>query len=161
MALMTTITPADVAVALGREAPQSGSATESQWAMWATDALMLIQSRVDELSHDETAIDQARLDYVVREAVVAQVRRPDDATQVTKAVDDGSVTKIYKSARGRVDILDEWWALLGVVASGGQAFAVDVMTLTAVHQPWCNVNLGANYCSCGADLTGGDPLWEA
>ena len=159
MALMTTITPADVAVALGRGAPESGSATESQWAMWATDALMLIQSRVDELSHDETAIDQARLDYVVREAVVAQVRRPDDATQVTKAVDDGSVTKTYKSARGRVDILDEWWALLGVVASGGQAFAVDVMTLTAVHQPWCNVNLGANYCSCGADLAG-YPLWE-
>ena len=159
MALMTTITPADVAVALGREAPESGSATESQWAMWATDALMLIQSRVDELSHDETAIDQARLDYVVREAVVAQVRRPDDATQVTKSVDDGSVTKTYKSSRGRVDILDEWWALLGVVASGGQAFAVDVMTLTAVHQPWCNVNLGANYCSCGADLAG-YPLWE-
>ena len=159
MALMTTITPADVAVALGRGAPESGSATESQWAMWATDALMLIQSRVDELSHDETAIDQARLDYVVREAVAAQVRRPDDATQVTKAVDDGSVTKTYKSARGRVDILDEWWALLGVVASGGQAFAVDVMTLTAVHQPWCNVNLGANYCSCGADLAG-YPLWE-
>ena len=47
----------------------------------------------------------------------------------------------------------------GVVASGGQAFAVDVMTLTAVHQPWCNVNLGANYCSCGADLAG-YPLWE-
>ena len=159
MALTTNITPADVAVALGREAPESGSATESQWAMWATDALMLIQSRVDELSHDETAIDQARLDYVVREAVVAQVRRPDDATQVTKSVDDGSVTRTYKSSRGRVDILDEWWALLGVVASGGQAFAVDVMTLTAVHQPWCNVNLGANYCSCGADLAG-HPLWE-
>ena len=91
--------------------------------------------------------------------MVAQVRRPDDATQVTKSVDDGSVTRTYKSSRGRVDILDEWWALLGVVASGGQAFAVDVMTLTAVHQPWCNVNLGANYCSCGADLAG-YPLWE-
>lgn len=28
------------------------------------------------------------------------------------------------------------------------------------HRPWCNLMLGANYCSCGADLTGGEPLWE-
>lgn len=159
MALTTSITPADVAVALGREAPDSGSPTEAQWAMWISDALMLVQSRVTELAHEETSIDQARLDYVVREAVVTQVRRPDDATQVTKSLDDGSVTRTYKSSRGRVDILDEWWTLLGVVASGGQAFTVDSVSATTVHQPWCAINFGANYCSCGADLAG-YPLWE-
>ena len=29
------------------------------------------------------------------------------------------------------------------------------------HRPWCAIKLGALYCSCGADLTGGEPLWEA
>ena len=29
------------------------------------------------------------------------------------------------------------------------------------HRPWCALVFGALYCSCGADLTGGDPLWEA
>jgi hypothetical protein len=29
-----------------------------------------------------------------------------------------------------------------------------------VHADVCAVNFGANYCSCGADLTGSYPLWE-
>lgn len=28
------------------------------------------------------------------------------------------------------------------------------------HQPWCSWNFGAKYCSCGAWLTQGKPLWE-
>lgn len=28
------------------------------------------------------------------------------------------------------------------------------------HRPWCALWFAAEYCSCGADLTGGDPLWE-
>jgi hypothetical protein len=159
VALTTTITPAEVAVALGREVPASGSPTYAQWQMWIGDALMLIQSRTTELEHDETLIDAAKLDYVIREAVVAQVRRPDDATQVTKAVDDGNVSRMYRTGKGRVDILDEWWTLLGLVTTGGQAFAVDSVNTTTVHQPWCSINFGATYCSCGADLAG-YPLWE-
>ena len=65
-----------------------------------------------ETEHDETTIDQARLDYVVREAVVAQVRRPDDMTSVDIAVDDGRVSKRYSTSAGRVTIRDEWWDLL-------------------------------------------------
>ena len=159
MALTTTITPADVAVALGRKAPEAGSPTEGQWAMWIGDALMLIQSRVDELEHDETTVGQVPLDYVVREAVVAQVRRPDDATQVTVSVDDGSTSKTYRSAKGRVEVIDEWWTLLGLAPDGGQAFGVDTVGTATVHQPWCSLMMGATYCSCGADLAG-FPLWE-
>ena len=29
------------------------------------------------------------------------------------------------------------------------------------HRAWCSLAFGATYCSCGADLTGGQPLWEA
>lgn len=29
----------------------------------------------------------------------------------------------------------------------------------ATHTPWCSLSMGANYCDCGAVLTGGDPLW--
>src|SRR5690606_12488837 len=97
------VTPAEIAVALGRTAPESASPTFQQWSMWITDAEMLIETR--RLQVDDTlVIDQAKLDYVVREAVVAQVRRPDDSMQVTKAVDDGSVTKLYRSSAGRVNI---------------------------------------------------------
>lgn len=124
--LTTSITPAQIAVALGRSAPDSGSPTEAQWAMWIADALMLIQSRVDSID-PAPAVDQDVLDYVIREAVVAQAERPDSATQVTISVDDGSSTKTYRSSKGRVDILDEWWVMLGLVSTTGKAFMVDLM----------------------------------
>lgn len=28
-----------------------------------------------------------------------------------------------------------------------------------MHTPWCSTAMGANYCDCGAVLTGGEPLW--
>lgn len=158
MALTTTVTPAMIAVALGQAAPASGSLTEAQWQMWIDDALMLIQLRVDTFDPVPT-IDQARLDYVIREAVVAQARRPDSATQVTTSVDDASVSKTYRSSTGRLDILDEWWAMLGLSSAGGGVFAVDLVSATESHVPWCSLAFGATYCSCGADIAG-FPLYE-
>lgn len=152
-----SVTPNMLAVALGQAAPEAGSVTEQQWQMWVDDAEMLIDARQVKLG--ATAPDQARLDYVVREAVVAHIKRPDDATQVTIAVDDGSSSRSYKTGKGRVAILDEWWALLGLVETSG-AFAVDMVGgLASIHQPWCALNFGANYCSCGADLAG-YPIYE-
>ena len=45
---------------------------------------------------------------------------------------------------------------------GGGAFAIDTAASTGtVHVPWCAVNFGAIYCSCGADLTNYEyPLYE-
>lgn len=116
------ITPADIAVALGRTAPDQGSPTEAQWSMWISDALMLIEARLGDVS----ALDETKVDYVVREAVVAMVKRPDDVTSVDVAVDDGRVSKRYSSGAGRVTIRDEWWALLAP-ATGRRAFEVDTM----------------------------------
>ena len=41
------------------------------------------------------------------------------------------------------------------------AFSVDTAPcLGGGHMPWCSLLFGANYCSCGADLSGGVPLYE-
>ena len=125
MSMTTTVTPGDIATSLGRNAPDAGSVTESQWQMHIDDALMWINDRADNLS--VTEIDQGKLDYVVREAVKAHILRPEDVTQVSTSVDDASVQKTYASGRGRVTILDEWWSLLGLVGSRGRAFEIDTM----------------------------------
>ena len=158
MALTTTVTPAMVAVALGVTAPEPGSAQAGQWQMWIDDALMLVQVRADSITPAPT-VDQARLNYVIREAVAAQARRPDSATQVTTSIDDGSVSKTYRSRAGRIDILDEWWALLGLSSAGGGAYAVDTVSSASNHLPWCSLAFGALYCSCGADIAG-VPIYE-
>jgi hypothetical protein len=157
------VTPENIAVALGRTAPDSGSTEYAQWVMWIADALMLIAAHDfgdDIESLDD--LDQDRLDYVVREAVVAQIRRPDDATSVDVRLDDGAVSKTYRSASGRVTIIDAWWDLLTPAGgnSGRGAFSITPST-TSSHIDICALNFGATYCSCGADLTNyAYPLFE-
>ena len=150
------VTPAMLAVALGQAAPESESITEKQWQMWLDDAEMLIESRRTLLGVAD--LDQAKLAYVIREAVAAHIKRPDDATQVTIAIDDGSSSRSYQSGKGRVTILDEWWTLLGLTGSSG-AFSVDMLGAAAIHLAWCSLMMGAGYCSCGADIAG-VPIYE-
>lgn len=152
-----SVTPSMLAVALGQAAPEPGSVTEQQWEMWIEDASMLIESRRTEI--DSTlVIDEAKLDYVIRQAVVSHIKKPDDATQVTVSVDDASTSKSYKSGKGRVTILDEWWALLGLVEKSG-AFSVDTVGFSTRHLPWCSLMFAATYCSCGVDIAG-RPIFE-
>jgi len=113
-----------IATALGQATPADGSITAEQWQMWIDDAGMLIQDRCDDVHKDIEELDATKVAYVIREAVVAHIRRPDDATQVTVSIDDGSSSKTYKSGRGRITILDEWWQLLGLTDPAG-AFAID------------------------------------
>lgn len=155
------VTPAMIAVKLGRAAPEPGSITEQQWNMNIDDALMLIQNRADELDIDMSTISEMKLDYVVREAVVAYVKRPDDATHVSVTVDDGTTARTYQSGKGRIDILDEWWRMLGLVdTSDSGAFSIDMLpTVGAPHLPWCSLMMGAAYCSCGVDIAG-VPIYE-
>lgn len=151
-----SVTTDTIAVALGQTAPESGSVQEQQWEMWIADAVMLIEARRVLLGLEEP--DEARIDYVVREAVVSHVKKPDDATQVTISVDDGSSSKSYQSGKGRVTILDEWWALLGLVETSG-AFSVDMLGFANLHLPWCSLMFAATYCSCGVDIAG-TPIFE-
>lgn len=144
------VTPEMIATALGRATPTDIEV--DQWSMWIDDALMLIEARKDALEI-VTALDAAKLDYVVREAVVTHVRRPDNATQVTVSVNDASTSRTYQSSRGRITILDEWWTLLGLTSSATGIFSIDTSYGAGVHAAMCSLNFGATYCSCGADLT--------
>lgn len=156
MTFTTMITTAKIAVAVGQAAPSSGSTTEQQWQMWIDDALMLISDRAEQLSITEIA--QAKLDYVIREAVADHVKRPDNATQVSVQVDDGMTSKSYRSGKGRVTILDEWWTMLGLTEPSG-AFSIDMAPTGTVHLAWCSLMLGATFCSCGVDIAG-EPIYE-
>ena len=150
------VTPADIAVELGRTTPDGASVEYAQWEQWIADALYLIGKRLTIAD-----LDAGDVDYVVRQAVVAHVRRPDDATQVAVSVDDGSMSKTYRSSRGRVEIIEDWWALLSPPTSNGRAFSITPTTSGGPHMPWCSLILGADYCSCGADLTNYQyPLYE-
>lgn len=155
-----TVTPAMIAVKLGMAAPEPGSIQEQQWQMDIDDAVMLIENRAEELGVDVATISEIKLDYVVREAVAAYIKRPDDATQVSITVDDGTTSKSYRSGKGRVSILDEWWAMLGLVEPDEGAFAIDMVpSVGAAHLPWCNINTLAGWCSCGVDIAG-VPIYE-
>lgn len=151
------VTPATIATAMGVAAPDSESTTFAQWAMWIDDAEMLIETRRVQLDLD--APDAAKVDYVVRQAVVAHAQRPDDATQVEVRIDDASTSRTYRTSKGRIDILDEWWVLLGLMPPGGGAFDIDTAGSASRHLPWCSFSMGATYCSCGADLAG-FPIFE-
>lgn len=144
----------DIEAALGRSTPPT-STELAQWAMWIDDALLLIEARLG----DPDELNQARLAYVVREAVIAHIRRPDDATHVDVAVDDGRVSKTYRTSAGRITIRDEWWNLLSPQGEGGTAFSIRPSSSYVEHLPWCASMFGAVYCSCGADIAG-YPIFE-
>ena len=158
MPLVTTVDPDLVATALGRPPLDQTSPTYYQWDMWIMDALMLIQDRADTITPAPT-VNQAKLDYVIREAVKAHVNRPEDVTQVTVSVDDGSTSKTYRSGSGRVMIRDEWWGLLGLAVTAAGPYSVDTCPAASVHTPWCALAFGAVYCSCGSDIAG-YPIYE-
>jgi hypothetical protein len=152
------VTAQNIAVALGQAAPQSGSVTEQQWNMWIEDAVMLIEARRAELP--AKPIDEAKRDYVVRQAVVAHIKKPDDATQVTISADDASSSRTYQSSKGRVEIIDDWWKLLGLeLVTGSGAFSLDMVGTASPHLPWCSLHFGATYCSCGVNIAG-TPIYE-
>jgi hypothetical protein len=53
-------------------------------------------------------------------------------------------------------------SLQDVCATGGKAKAFSIDTapsLSGMHADWCSLNLGATYCSCGADIAG-VPIYE-
>lgn len=152
-----SVTPETVAVALGVPAPEPGSIQDQQWQLWIDDATMLIDNRADQLDMSIGDIDEAKLDYVIREAVVAQVKKPDDATQISITVDDATTARSYSSGKGRVRILDEWWNLLGLTEPSG-AFSIDMVSQDRPHPPWCSIYFGGT-CSCGTNIAGG-PIYE-
>lgn len=149
-----SVTPDNIEIALGRTPSTSTAEELAQWEMWIADARLLIEAKLGDLE----ALDQARLDYVVREAVVAHVHNPENATQVSETVGDSSTSKTYRTSKGRVAIIEEWWALLSPADDGG-AFTLDMAGTSTLHLPWCDLYFGGTACSCGADIAG-FPIYE-
>lgn len=100
------VTPADIAIELGRPSPSTDQA--EQWQRWIDETRYLIGKRLGDI----TLLDEADVNYVVLHAVAEHAQQPDNATQVDVAVDDASVSRRYTSGNGRVTIRDEWWHLL-------------------------------------------------
>ncbi len=145
MTVYTLIEPRNIAVALGQPAPLKDSLIAEQWASMIKDTVMFIQDRADKVGVAHSAIDQTKIDFVVREVVVDQVKRRD--TDVDAEIDP------Y-----RFRTVADWWPLLGLNGSSG-AYSVDMLGLSSAHLPWCSLNFGALYCSCGVDIAG-TPIFE-
>jgi hypothetical protein len=103
-----TVDVSDIETALGRTLSGTESAQATQWL---DDALLIIGARLG----DVALLDQSRLDYVVREAVVARFRNPEGFQ--SESIDD--YTYRYGTETRRVTILPEWWELLSPARESG------------------------------------------
>lgn len=112
-----TVVVGDIETALGRTLTGLEPAQADQWI---ADALMLVDARLGDVG----VLDQARLDFVVREAVVARFRNPDGHEY--EAIDD--YRHGFAKETRRVTILDEWWDLLAPGSGSGAqgAFVVSL-----------------------------------
>ena len=127
---MTTTTD-DVATTLGVSSPTDLQV--SQWELWIGDATRAID-RWAERNGFTGLLNAADVDYVVREAVALKAKRPDGATQVEVAVDDGRVSRRYESSTGQITILPEWLDLLTpATATTGGAFSIRPTSTPDTH----------------------------
>lgn len=110
------VTPADVAVELGRPTPLD-STTESQWQSWIDRAGRLITRRANKLGVDPVTLDAETVDDVVLLAVVAHARNPEGVESYDLSIDDAREMRRFRSASGEVAITDEWWGWLFPAAS--------------------------------------------
>lgn len=106
------VTPADVAVTLGRPTPSEGSPEFAQWELWISYATRAIERRAERLHLTLANLNADDLDMVVRESVAAKIKNPDAVRRTEVAVDDGRVSKDHSSSSGQVTITDDWWSLL-------------------------------------------------
>lgn len=117
------ITANDVRIEVGRALTDAELA---QATLWIESTRTIISHGRDGRSQiDLTALDQATLDMVVREAVADRIKHPDAAKQVSISVDDAQVSRTYEASSGRIAILDEWWDMLFPKQSTG-AFTIDM-----------------------------------
>lgn len=110
---MTYTTVADVAAELGIPVP-TDPAIIAQWNRWITRTENQIRSRIPDLDQriaDGTLSKDVIVD-IVAAAVARVARNPEGLRSVTKAVDDGSITKTVDSSRsaGDLGLTDDEWA---------------------------------------------------
>lgn len=157
---MSYATALDVATELGR--PASSTAEEAQWEAWLARVERNIVRRFTQAGlvfADQVALGTPSADDVRDvevSAVLRKIDNPKGFTSVTRSIDDGTLTTRREGPGVDGDPLaltsDEWSILIPTDDSNGGAFTVDSVGTTGVHIPWCALNFGTAYCSCGADL---------
>lgn len=110
--MATTVTPEQVAIELGRTAPELNSTEYQQWAGWIAQAYQLIVWRYGQAAVD--AMEPTLVDYVVLQAVAQHVRSwtPNNVRRTDVSVDDGRVSTDYHSSVGTLAIPDGLWGML-------------------------------------------------
>lgn len=106
------VTPADVAVTLGRPTPAADSPEFAQWELWISYATRAIERRAERLHLTLADLNADDLREVVTEAVALKIKHPDAVRRLDVSVDDARVGKEFSSSSGQVTILPEWWERL-------------------------------------------------
>lgn len=114
------VTPADVAVELGRPTPLDAT-TEAQWQSWIDRAGRRIVRRAVKLEVDPDSLDPETVDEVVLLAVVAHARNPEGVESYDLSIDDAREMRRFRSGSGEITITDEWWGWL--FPSAAEAFS--------------------------------------
>ena len=151
---MSVATIEQVATSLQRSAPAADSPEGLAWQMWLDDAELQIRVRYPDLA----TLDQGVLALVERWAVEAKIKNPDPVSTRQVSFDDGSESSTFTRSSGTVEILPEWWQMLGGQKTR-KAFAIDTLGTYSGHLPWCALMFAAAYCSCGLDIAG-EPIFE-
>lgn len=102
-----------------------------------------------------------------RRIVCSVVRRSMEATlgagiaQATETAGPFSQSFTVANSGGDFYLTKNERKALGDGTQKAFSVRIDERTSSVTHRPWCSLMFLADYCSCGADLTGSDPLWEA
>lgn len=102
-------------------------------------------------SSDEA--DQVTLGDLARDAAAIRAAHQWASGIAPELNDPEFVRALYARYRDQLERLKRW------SGTSGSAFTLDAVGLDTIHLPWCNLNFGAEYCSCGADIAG-YPIYE-
>lgn len=146
-------------------APFANIETSKAQAMIST--ALARAARVAPCINDSTlSVDHAEaFKGILRDAILRWNEAGSGALQQQSAGPFGMTVDTRTPRRGLFwpSEIDEMQAICkdhaGVESSTG-AFSITPSGSTAVHMPWCAINFGATYCSCGADIAG-TPIYEA
>jgi hypothetical protein len=112
---------------------------------------------------DPSALTEAQ--FAAAKALLrgAVMRWSDTGTGVRQTEAAGTLSQTTDTTMSRRGMFwpSEITSLQAICSDGesGKAFAVDTISGSTIHAAICAASLGANWCSCGADLAGA-PLWE-
>jgi len=112
---MTYANTSDVAAELGRPIPTDPNVI-AQWNRWLTRIENQILARVPDLADRVAAgtLTAGLIADIEASAVARKALNPEGVRQMTRAIDDGSVTKTIDQTRsaGELELTDDDWLLL-------------------------------------------------